>query len=119
MFVVTLMEAIFGTIIYFRPATIATDCGADVVFASTDCDCACVLFVVADGSRVDPLPYKLLFSSFEFRLPAAVIELVLDARLPLCNVLAGPPVVLLFRDDRSRCFIVAVVTVSSVPPPPT
>lgn len=118
MFAVTFIEAIFGTIIYFRPATIATDCGGDVTFASIDCDCDCVIFVVVDCDGrprvVDPLPYKLLLSSFEFRLLAAVIELVLDALLPLCNVLVGP-VVLLFRDERSRCLVVDVVTVASDP----
>lgn len=111
-FVVTLIVAIFGTIIYFRPATIATDCGGDVTLASNDC----VMFVEVSGTRVDPPLYKLLLSSFEFRLAAAAAaaDPVLEALLPLCNTVAGP-VVLLFRDDRSRCFVVAVINVTSDP----
>lgn len=107
--VVTLIVAIFGTIIYFRPATIATDCGGDVTLASDDC----VIFVEVGGTRVDPLLYKLLLSSFEFRLAAAA-DPVLDVLLPLCITVACP-VVLLLRDDRSRCFVVAVVNVTSDP----
>lgn len=120
MFVVTLIAAIFGTIIYFRPATIATDCGADATFASNDCDCVAfavvvVVVMLVVGTRVNPLPYKLLLSSFEFRLTTVdAIELVLDALLPLCNPVVCP-VVLLFRDDRSRCFVVAAAAVPSDP----
>lgn len=99
-FVVTLMAAIFGTIIYFRPATIATDWGGDDTFASNDC----VVFAVC-GILIVMLPYILLLSSFEFRLPVAL--------LPLWNAV-DCAVVLLFRHDRSRCFITAFVVVSEL-----
>lgn len=101
MFVVTFMAANFGTIIYLRPATIATDCGGDVTFASNcNCDCACVRFVAA---------------VFLVDVVGAVMELVLDALLPLCNAVVDP-VELLFRDDRSRCLVdVAAVTIGSDP----
>lgn len=71
------------------------------------------MFGVADGSREKPLPYALLLSSFEFRLAVATVEPALVVvLLPLCNAMVEP-VVLLFREERSRCFVATAAVIET------
>lgn len=101
MFGVTLTAAIFGTIIYFRPATIATDCGGVAVFVPVDA--FTWLWVLVVVVAVVDVPCKLLLSSFELRLAVTAAFVI---RLPLGSaVSADGPDVLLLRDDRSAAAI--------------
>lgn len=59
----TLIKFVFGTMMYFRPATIAIDCGGDTLMSSCD---RFEIKLAVGGTHVVTLPMTLLFSLLSF-----------------------------------------------------